>query len=192
MVTCCRLSLLAFVLLLFSQSIYIAESCSVLKLLKPEEIVSDAYAIVRAKAVNYDKKPENLNITTNGIPDSIIRFQIEEIIKGDSIESDSLLINGYLTKDDDFNHEYPPYTFVRPGGATGSCFANFYKQGASFLLFLNKDYSPYWGALAPVNEQLHSPPHNDLWLRWVKKQVCIAGTAPMVVSGASKLRTFFF
>ena len=82
-----------------------------LKLLKPEEIVSDAYAIVRAKAVNYDKKPENLNITTNGIPDSIIRFQIEEIIKGDSIESDSLLINGYLTKDDDFNHEYPPYTF---------------------------------------------------------------------------------
>jgi hypothetical protein len=50
----------------------------------------------------------------------------------------------------------------------GSCFANTYKQGAQYLLFLKRSdrvkgprittkYSVNIDPLAPVNEQLHSP-----------------------------------
>jgi hypothetical protein len=166
-----------------------------MKLTTSEELVSQAHTIVRAKAVNYEKAPDNPNSWTSGIPDSIIRFQIEEIIKGDSMVSDSFLINGYLSQYDDFNDHNPPYDFVRSGGRFGSCFANSYKQDASFLLFLNKNYTPYWSALAPVNEQLHPPSLDDKWLQWVKKRVLIRAHAqiidPFVVNGANKLRPFF-
>jgi hypothetical protein len=67
---------------------------------------------------------------------------------------------GYLVDRDDFNDQRPPYTFVRPGGRAGSCFANSYRSGGQFLLFLatSKDgeLTVNWYALAPVNEQLHS------------------------------------
>ena len=68
------------------------------------------------------------------------------------------------------DNEMPiPYTFVRPTGRSGSCFANTYKQDAQFLLFLkNVDgkYTSNISALGPTNEQLR--PDNDAWLQWVK------------------------
>ena len=66
---------------------------------------------------------------------------------------------------------------MRLNGRHGSCFANTYKQGAEFLLFLKKssevkwpkvttDYTVDIAALAPVNEQLHS--ENDPWIFYIK------------------------
>jgi hypothetical protein len=184
------------VLLLFSESIIITRTCSVRKITTAKELVFQAHAIVRAKAVNYEKTPDNLTWWTNGIPTSIIRFRIEEIVKGDQKVPNMLLIPGYLNQYDDFNDHPVPYSFVRSNGRSGSCLANTYKQNASFLLFLNDKYTPYWDALAPVNEQLHSPPSDDKWLQWVKKQVPTSVHGPMinqfVTNGANKLRLFFF
>jgi hypothetical protein len=65
-----------------------------------------------------------------------------------------------------------PYMFVRPLGRRGSCFANTYKEGAQFLLFLKKKgdlYTPNISALGPTNEQLHSD--TDAWLLWVRNHL---------------------
>src|SRR6185503_20371718 len=68
-----------------------------------------------------------------------------------------------------------PYRFVRPGGRSGSCFANSYKKGAQFLLFLkrsnfrpetNTGFTINISALGPTNEQLRGP--GDPWIEWVK------------------------
>jgi hypothetical protein len=83
-----------------------------------------------------------------------------------------LVLPGYLVQRDDFNDKPAPYTFVRPGGRAGSCFANSYRQTAQYLLFLKKtksgELTVNWAALAPVNEQLHSS--EDHWLIWVRQQ----------------------
>jgi hypothetical protein len=72
---------------------------------------------------------------------------------------------------------------------------NTYKQNASFLLFLNNEYTLRWSALTPVNEQLHSPPLNDIWLQWVKKRVGVSiyvkGINQFVTNGVNKLQPFF-
>jgi len=81
----------------------------------------------------------------------------------------NIVLNGYLTDRDDFNDVPLPYRFVRPGGRAGSCFANSYKEGAQFLLFLKRSgagYTTNISALGPTNEQLQGP--QDLWLKWVK------------------------
>jgi hypothetical protein len=93
---------------------------------------------------------------------------VEEILKGEGI-AESLMLNGYLSNQDDFNENTVPYKLVRPGGRAGSCYANTYKQGAQFLLFLKKTekgYTSNISALGPTNEQLHS--ETDPWLLWVK------------------------
>jgi hypothetical protein len=91
-----------------------------------------------------------------------------ERIRGPEISE--LILPGYLVDRDDFNDQQPPYTFVRPGGRSGSCFANSYRSGGQFLLFLKKakagEPTVNWYALAPVNEQLHSD--DDPWLLWVR------------------------
>jgi hypothetical protein len=184
--------LVVTVLLLFSQSLIIVRTCTIERLTTAEELVSQAYAIARAKALNYG----NANMWTDGsIP--MIRFQVEEIVKGNnSMIPNLLLIPGYLSQDDDFNDHFPPYNFVRSNGRSGVCFAFMYKQNASYLLFLNSEYSPYWDALTPVNEQLHSPPSSDPWLQWVKTRVAISTYGPVinkfVTNGANKLQLFFF
>ncbi|CAF3652249.1 unnamed protein product [Rotaria sp. Silwood1] len=164
-------------------SIIVVQACSVLKLTTPEELVSKAHVIIRATAVNYEKPPKEPNMWTTGIPDSIIKFEFEELIKGNKSIPIPLLINGYLSQYNDFNDHSPPYMFVRPGGRRGSCIANTYKQDAEFLLFLNDKFTPYWDALTPVNEQLYSPSSADQWLQWVKNQVAS--------SAGSRLRAFF-
>jgi hypothetical protein len=107
---------------------------------------------------------------TTGVPDSVVRFKTVEVIKGQSIPS-TLTLPGYLSERDDFNDHPPPYSFVRPGGRSGSCFANTYRRGAEFLLMLKRvggDFTVNWYALGPVNEQLRSA--DDGWLTWVRRE----------------------
>ncbi len=174
----------------------IIRTCSIMKLTTSEELVEQAYVIVQAKAVDYEKRPDDSDWSTDITSSPIIRFKVEEIIKGIKNIPNTLLINGYLNQYDDFNDHPPPYNFVRPNGRFGSCFANTYKQNASFLLFLNNEYTPYWDSLTPVNEQLHSPPFDDKWLQWVKQRVAIdihgRSINQVLANRANKLRPFFF
>jgi len=132
--------------------------------------------IVRATALVYSQPPTNPNLRTTGVPASKVAFRVEEILKGDSLGS-PIEPNGYLTDKDDFNDHPVPYNFVRRNGRAGSCFANEYKQGAQYLLFLKSSSHVQWpgvttsytvdiDALAPVNEQLHSS--DDPWVYYIK------------------------
>jgi hypothetical protein len=132
--------------------------------------------IIRATALQYSQAPKNPNTRTTGVPDSKVAFKVEEILKGDSLFS-PIELNGYLTDDDDFNTLPVPYRFARPGAHKGSCYANQYKRGAQYLLFLKKAthvksvrattaLTVNIDALAPVNEQLHSP--HDPWMYYIK------------------------
>jgi hypothetical protein len=124
--------------------------------------------IIRAQAIEYKKKPKDLNVYTTGVPDSKVRFNILEVLKGDSI-SGSFTLNGYLSNKDDFNDRPVPYNFVRPNGRSGSCYANTYKKGAEYLLFMKKTpkgYTVNIDPLAPVNEQLHTS--DDPWVYYIK------------------------
>lgn len=127
-----------------------------------------AAVIVRATAVKYTVEPDP-NTRTTGEPESKIEFKIEEILKGENLP-ESVLLHGYLSDRDDFNDVEVPYKFVRPDGRAGSCFANTYKEGAQFLLFLKKngdEFTSNISVLGPTNEQLRGP--DDAWLRWVKE-----------------------
>ena len=148
-----------------------AQACSVTHIPSGVELVTNADVVIRARAVDYKTPPANPNIWTTGVPDSVVSFQVLETIRGETPLN--LALRGYLTQRDDFNDQKPPYTFVRPGGRSGSCFANSYRQGAEYLLFLKRSNVPVeltvnWAALAPVNEQLHDI--DDPWLIWVRTQ----------------------
>jgi hypothetical protein len=153
-----------------------AYSCSVYPALSNVEMVKTADAIVRAVAVEYSSPPSNPRISPSddnsrtGTPDSRIRFNIIETIRG-TLAPD-LILPGYLVDWDDFNNQRSPYTFVRPSGRHGNCYAHSYRSGGQFLLFLQKTKSGElivnWYGLAPLNEQLHSD--DDPWLLWVREQ----------------------
>jgi hypothetical protein len=108
---------------------------------------------------------------TTGVPESTIRFKVIESLRGGF--TSEVVLPGYLSDTDDFNEQPPPYTFVRPNGRRGSCFANTYRAGGQFLLFLKNtptgEQTVNWYALAPVNEQIHSI--SDPWLTWVRAEV---------------------
>jgi hypothetical protein len=93
-----------------------------------------------------------------------------ETVKGQAIQE--IVLPGYLVSTDDFNDKPAPYSFVRPGGRAGSCFANSYRRDAPYLLFLKKskdrELTVNWAALTPVNEQIRSS--EDPWLIWVREQ----------------------
>ena len=144
--------------------------CTVAKITSNVDLVRQADAVIRAKAVEYARPPSDPNVWTTGVPDSRVRFEQVEVIRG--LDASGLVLPGYLVQYDDFNDQQAPYTFVRPSGQAGSCFANSYRQGAQYLLFLKKtnagEFTVNWAALAPVNEQLHSS--EDPWLIWVREQ----------------------
>jgi hypothetical protein len=135
------------------------------------DMVRDAGAIVRALATEYAVRPTNPSIVTTDEPDSKVRFKVLEVIRGKDVGPE-LVLPGYLSDRDDFTDDPTPYTFVRPNGRSGSCFANSYRSGAQFLLLLKKrssgEYTVNWYALGPVNEQLRS--ETDPWLLWVRQQ----------------------
>jgi hypothetical protein len=152
--------------------------CSVSGVISNVDLVSSADVVVRASAVEYVSPPGDPSIRTTGVPDLRIRFKVIEIVRGPAISN--LVLPGYLVNRDDFNDREPPYTFVRPGGRAGSCFANSYRADGQFLLFLKKtkagEFTVNWSALAPVNEQLHSD--DDPWLTWVREQARKIKAAP--------------
>lgn len=152
--------------------------CSIVGKVSNVEMVNAADAIVRATAVEYTVPPSDPHSWTTGVPDSKIRFKVIENIRGPAISD--LILPGYLVTRDDFNDHRPPYTFVRPGGRAGSCFANSYRSNAQFILFLKKtktgEFTVNWYALGPVNEQLHS--EDDAWLLWVREQAAEPRPAP--------------
>jgi hypothetical protein len=145
-------------------------ACSVAKITSNVDLVRQADAVIRAKAVEYARSPSDPNLWTTGVPDSMVRFKEVEVIRG--VDASGLILPGYLVQKDDFNDQQAPYSFVRPGGRAGSCFANSYREGAEYLLFLKKTNSGHftvnWAALAPVNEELHSS--EDAWLIWAREQ----------------------
>src|SRR5262245_3481270 len=123
-----------------------------------DELFDNAEVIVRVTAVKYAKPPDNSKLITTGEPDSTIEFKVEEKLRGTDVP-DTIVLNGYLSDKDDFNEMPVPYMFVRRLGRRGSCFANTYKQGGQFLLFLKKTkdgYTSSISALGPTNEQLGS------------------------------------
>jgi hypothetical protein len=145
-----------------------SEACSRAKPFTLDELFDNAEVIVRATAVKYAKPPDDPRSVTTGEPDSTIEFKVEETLRGKDMP-ETIILNGYLSDRDDFNEMPVPYMFVRPYGRSGSCFANTYKEGAQFLLFLKKrddGYTPNISALGPTNEQLHSDV--DPWLVWVR------------------------
>jgi len=90
--------------------------------------------IVVATAEKYVGAPD-LTIINFGVPDTQVVFKVNEVLKGDNVP-ETIVLNAYLSTEDDFNDQDIPYKFVRPNGRGGTCFANTYKKGASFLLFL--------------------------------------------------------
>jgi hypothetical protein len=158
---------LALSCLLLSASCF---ACSVKSIPTPTELVGDADVIVRAVATEYQVPPADPNTRTTGVANSVVKFTIVEVVRG---RASSVSLHGYLVQTDDYNDQKPPYRFVRPGGRAGSCFANSYKQGAEYLLFLKRargspELTVNWAALAPVNEQLHGD--SDPWLSWVRDE----------------------
>ena len=148
-----------------------AQPCTIVRPPSPREMVRSADVIVRAIAVQYAIPPANSGLFTTGVPDSVVRFNVVEVLKGETVPEE-VVLHGYLTARDDFNDQKPPYTFVRPGGRSGSCFANSYRRGAEFLLMLQGSGTSFtinWYALGPVNEQLRS--RDDRWLVWVRQEV---------------------
>lgn len=146
-----------------------AFACSISYRPSAADMVKNAEVIVRATALEYSVPPGAMR--TTGVPASKVHFQVTETIRGNA--GADLILPGYLSDRDDFNERPVPYDFVRPGGRSGSCFANSYRAGGQFVLALKKnpagDLTVDWYALGPVNEQLHSD--TDPWLLWVRDEV---------------------
>jgi hypothetical protein len=146
------------------------QPCSRFGKVDPEADVRNADVIVIARATEYVHEPESETRTT-GMAESVVRFEVLEVLKGSNVPA-AIPLQAYLGDRDDFNDHPAPYTFVRPGGRHGSCFANTYKKGASFLLLLKAgggEYTTDWDPLAPLNEQLQAA--DDPWVGWVKNQI---------------------
>jgi hypothetical protein len=158
-------------LLIFGCGLLVPTSTAACSRVRPftlDELFDNAEIIVRATAVTYAKPPDDSGLMTTGEADSTIQFRVEETLRGKDVPL-LIILHGYLNSRDDFNDVSVPYMFVRPGGRRGSCFANTYKEGAQFLLFLKKTKAGYTSnisALGPTNEQLHSD--DDSWLLWAK------------------------
>lgn len=157
-----------------------AYSCSVYRTrpFSSAEMVAEADAIVLANAEGYAPGPRTSR-SSSPLPDSNVRFRIIEVIRAKLPMISALAENGYLVlpgtliDQDDFNDHPAPYTFVRPEGRRGNCYATTYRSGAQFLLMLKRnstgDLTVYWNPLAPVNEQVH--PSEDAWVLWVRKEI---------------------
>ena len=130
-----------------------AWACSPLRIDTPQQLVEGATGIYRVRVSSVQTGSQ-------------VGFTVLSVLKG--ARKPSLRVRGSLTADTDPNDHAAPYTFVRPGGRHGNCFAVTYNRRKEYLLFL-KNGTPYWSALAPTNEQVSGA--NDPWVVWVKKQL---------------------
>jgi hypothetical protein len=128
-----------------------------------DDIVRRADVIVRARA-------EGVAPSAGGVT-----FTILDVLKGRTSAS-SLDIDGSLVDGDDPNDHPVPYTFVRPAGRRGNCYALEYRAGAEYLLILKggkkpaSALTPYWSRLMPTNEQLIGG-ETDAWFVWMKRRL---------------------
>jgi len=138
----------------------------------PDDLIRRAEVIVLATAVR-ERTPTPLSMRSR------VEFHAGAILKG-RVSINLLPIPGSLVPADDFNDSPAPYTFVRPTGRRGSCFADTFKEGGQFLLMLRPtreiradpdpfepELTPYWEALAPTDEQVTGP--RDPWVRYVRE-----------------------
>jgi hypothetical protein len=102
-----------------------------------------------------------------------IKMTVLEVLKGD-FKGQTVVIRGQTAKYHGPNDNRPPYDWVRAGGRFGNCFAEDYKPGGRFLLFLRHG-QVHWSPLAATNEEVSGA--NDPWVRWVKKRL---GNRPKV------------
>ena len=162
---------LAFPLVLGVLTAVPASPCDVIVMQSPADLVRQADAIVVVRSLSYATAPSE-KYGPNGEPESRVRFQVVEVLKGSGIGNE-LVLPGFLGAVDDFNDQRPPYTSVRSFGRRANCFADEYRQGGLFLLFLTmterSGYTARWAPLAPINEQLHAG--EDPWLAWVRGQL---------------------
>jgi hypothetical protein len=152
-------------------SLRTAVACSVNSMLGPADMLEKADLVLRATALDYARPPADTRFVTTGTPDSVVAFRVEERVKGRKSPTE-ISLPGYVGQTDEFNDGPVPYAFVRRSGRRGSCYANTYRRGAEYLLFLklvNGEYTVNWSPLGPTNEQITGP--NDPWLKWVRKQV---------------------
>ena len=144
--------------------------CSVSRVRTAQELVTGASRIVRVRAVDYSQPP--IKGDKGHYPEwGEIRFHVLEALKGDPGPSE-MVFAGHLTGVDDFNDRPVPYDLVRPGGRHGNCFANEYRAGAEYLLFVREvggKLRVAWAPLAATNEQIRGD--RDPWVAWVRNEV---------------------
>lgn len=152
--------------------------CSVVgPLPSPAELVDRTTVIVRARASGLSSEPGRAGIL--GGASTQVEFEVLEVLKG-AVNSGTLRFNGTVSDADDLNDRPIPYSFVRPGGRRGNCFAFNYRPGAEYLLLLRAgdhpsfaqpaQLTPYWAPLSPRNEQIPNGA-GDRWLAWVRQRL---------------------
>jgi len=162
----------AVVLLLGGIGCSVALPCSLSGLLPtPEELVDAAEVIVHVRAMGVADNPDRQPGPASS--DKLVEFQVLRVLKGE-LSQRVLAVPGLIVSRDDYNDSPAPYSFIRPGGRSGSCFALEYRLGSQYLLLLAESpeapqwmgkLTPYWSPLAPTNEQVrHS---QDPWVVWV-------------------------
>jgi len=138
-----------------------ANACSVVRLDSPSDLIQQADAIYLVVARDFVQSPP-----VGRHAAGTVRFSISETLKG--TERNELRIPGFFTDADDPNDHPVPYEFVRPEGRHGNCYAEAYRKGRMYLLFV-RNGTPYWSPLAPVNEQVTS--ESDNWVEWVRHRL---------------------
>ena len=131
-------------------------ACSVDRIPPATELVERSEIILLVKIPDKDYAPY-----TN------IEAAVVSTLKG-TYTNATFTVMGYTTQYKGPNDRPVPYDFVRPGGRYGDCFAMDYKKDGTFLLMIQKG-TPYWAALAPVNEEVSGT--DDPWFIWVKARL---------------------
>ena len=102
-----------------------------------------------------------------------IRFEVKETLKGEPVTD--LLFVGRVSARDDFNDTPETVNEIRPDGRGGSCYAESYRLGATYLLLLKQipgtGLAPYWTPLSRLNDQIR--PAGDRWLEWVRRRLAL-------------------
>ena len=133
-----------------------AIACKVSHIATAREITRDASAILLVKVP--DKKFEEV---------SPIKMKVLAVLKG-HFSNKTVVVPGQTARYHGPNDRTIPYDFVRPGGRFGNCFAEDYKPGGQFLLFL-RNGEVQWSSLAATNEEVSGL--KDPWVVWVKQNL---------------------
>ena len=128
----------------------------------PEGVESAAEITDRAEVILLVKVPDEKIERVSPISMTVL-----EVLKGD-FKASAVVVDGETARYEGANDLPAPYDFVRPGGRSGDCFADDYKPGGQFLLFLRHG-TVHWSPLAATNEEVSGP--SDPWVTWVKERL---------------------